>query len=123
MPDAIVWTVAAGAVATAILSIIALCRFILGAHTDRIRFHDAVMGDGNGRKPIRDLLEQVQATVYQHTLSDERQFAKLDRHLEIQDATALTTASALALATSTAASALALATSTAAAIKERLHDK
>lgn len=113
MNDAVVWTIAAGAVASAILSTIALFRFILGAHAERVRFHDEVMGDGNGRKSLRDVMEQVRTTIVQHTLSDERQFAKIDRILETQDVAAVAAAKALAVTTA----------ATTAAIKEALRDK
>ena len=46
-----------GAVSLSLTAIIALARIIGGSYAKLVRMHDTLMGDGNGRKALRVLVE------------------------------------------------------------------
>lgn len=67
-----------GAWSVAILAIVGVARIVIGIGIKIVRMHDNIMGDGNGRKPLRDIMEA-------HIEQDARNFKELNRHLNAQD--------------------------------------
>ena len=68
----------AGTVLSIIIAMGVIIGVLLKLVTLTIRVHDNIMGDGNGRRPLRDLVEQ-------HISDDVRAFRVIDDKLEAQD--------------------------------------
>lgn len=64
-----------GSICAAVIGVFAVIRMVWKATQMVVRMHDSLLGDGNGTKPLRNI-------IVEHLDSDKNEFAQLNRKVD-----------------------------------------